>query len=197
MQNDSWEQFGQKISRLLAGLEVSAAGSGPLAQNDGFGLWQAWCNEIRNADRCLFFCGNGASASMASHFAADVAKNGHIRALVLTDPALITAIGNDLAFDRVFAEPIEWWMQPSDMLVAISSSGNSPNVVRAVETALKLKGRVVTLSAMKPDNAIRSLGSLNFYIPAKTYGGAETAHAAILHHWMNLMEASAGAQAKK
>ena len=190
MHTDTWEQFGQKIFRLLESLEVNAAGSGPLEQNEGFALWRAWCNEIRKAERCLFFCGNGASASMASHFAADVAKNGQIRALVLTDPSLITAIGNDLSFDRVFSEPIEWWMQPSDMLIAISSSGNSPNVVKAVETALALKGRVVTLSAMKPDNAIRRLGSLNFFVPAPTYGEAETAHAAILHHWMNLMEAS-------
>ena len=74
------------------------------------------------------------------------------------------------------------------MVVAISSSGNSPNIIRAVHQAKELGGTVITISAMNEDNAIRKLGDLNFYVPAKTYGLAETAHAAILHFWMDLVE---------
>ncbi|RLC10378.1 MAG: hypothetical protein DRI57_20490 [Deltaproteobacteria bacterium] len=73
------------------------------------------------------------------------------------------------------------------MLVAISSSGNSPNVLAGCEMAMSLGGYVVTLSAMKSDNLLISQGNLNFYVPAETYGAAETCHAAILHFWMDQM----------
>ena len=127
---------------------------------------------------------------MASHFAADVAKNAGIRTNVFTDTALMTALANDLCYEEVYAEQLRWNMKAGDMLVAISSSGNSPNIVRAVKTAQSLNGTVVTLSAMGEDNAIRKLGDLNFYVPAQTYGMAETAHAAILHYWMDIVEYS-------
>ena len=100
----------------------------------------------------------------------------------------MTALANDISYEEVYAEPLRWNMKAGDMLVAISSSGNSPNIVRAVKTAQSLNGTVVTLSAMGEDNAIRRLGDLNFYVPAQTYGLAETAHAAILHYWMDMIE---------
>ena len=128
---------------------------------------------------------------MASHFAADVAKNAGIRTYVFTDSALITALANDTRYEEVYAEPLRWYMQKSDMLIAISSSGNSPNVVNAVKTAEQIGGTVITLSAMSPDNSIRKMGDINFYIPAQTYGMAETAHAAILHFWMDSIEIEA------
>ncbi|PIE35383.1 phosphoheptose isomerase [candidate division KSB3 bacterium] len=143
---------------------------------------------LRQNDKTLFFAGNGASASMASHFSADVAKNAGIRTWVFTDPALLTAVSNDLSYEDSYAEPIKWFMKGGDMLVAISSSGNSPNIVRAVKSALQQGGTVVTLSGMREDNSIRQLGHLNFYLPGNTYGLAETGHAAILHYWMDTIE---------
>ena len=71
------------------------------------------------------------------------------------------------------------------MLVAISSSGESENVINAANTAFALGGRVITLTGMAPQNTLSTIGTLNFYVPAQTYGLAETCHAAILHHWMD------------
>ena len=79
-------------------------------------------------------------------------------------------------------------MQPDDILIAISSSGNSLNIVNAVKTAKQMNGAVITLSAMSAENSIRHLGDVNFYVPAQTYGTAETTHAAILHYWMDAVE---------
>jgi D-sedoheptulose 7-phosphate isomerase len=76
-------------------------------------------------------------------------------------------------------------MRRGDVLVAVSSSGESPNILRAAEESHRLGGAVVTLSAMDPDNTLRKMGSLNFYVPASTYGMAESCHAAILHHWID------------
>ena len=79
-------------------------------------------------------------------------------------------------------------MVSGEMLVAISSSGQSLNVLKAVEVAAALGGYVVTLSGMAHDNPLRKLGHLNFYVPAKTYGYAEATHTAILHYWMDIFQ---------
>ena len=126
---------------------------------------------------------------MACHFSADLAKNARVRTQVFTDPSLLTAIGNDLCYADVFAEPLKWYGRESDLLITVSSSGNSPNVVRALKVAREKGLRSVALCAMGPDNASRDLADLCFFVPAATYGQAETAHGAILHHWMDIMEA--------
>ena len=158
---------------------------GGMPVDEAFGLWVELTINIRDDRRNVFLIGNGASASMASHVAADLAKNGHVHTEVFSDLSLITAIANDLSYDQVFAEPLRRRMKPGDMLVGISSSGESRNVLNAVEESRKQGGIVVTLSAMRKGNLLRSKGDLNFYVPAATYGLAETCHAAILHHWID------------
>ncbi len=74
------------------------------------------------------------------------------------------------------------------MLVAISSSGASKNILCATEVAQKMGLKIITLSAMSPKNQLRAKGFLNAYVSAATYGYEETCHAAILHHWMDMME---------
>jgi len=157
-----------------------------------FMQWRDFTLKIRETKRTVFFIGNGASASMASHISADLAKNAQMKTEVFSDLSLITAIANDLSYEEVFAEPLRRRMTENDMLVAISSSGKSPNILRGVREAKRLDGVVITLSSMKPNNALRNQGSLNFYVPAMSYGMAETCHAAILHYWMDLVVASIG-----
>lgn len=171
---------------------TDAAGS-PLSSDDGFALWHDMTATVRARHGCLFLVGNGASASMSSHFAVDLHKNARIRTHVFSDAALLTAVSNDICFERVYAEPLVLSASRGggDMLVSISSSGQSPNIIAAITTAKELGMQVVTVSGMKPDNASRCLGDLNVYVPAHTYGMVETAHAAILHHWTDLMVASA------
>lgn len=150
-----------------------------------FDLWCGGTEYVRQTERVIYLIGNGASASMASHFAADLAKNADLHAQVFTDVSLMTAVANDISYDMVFVVPLRRRLKPGDMLVAISSSGNSPNVVKAAEFAASRQAMVVTLSAMQSENALRRSGMLNFWLPADTYGMAETGHAAILHHWMD------------
>ncbi len=183
-----WKQNVQKLCDIFIKISIWDNSGNVLYPDVAFEKWKEMTLKIRENDKTVFFVGNGASASMASHFAADVAKNAGIRTNVFTDTALMTALANDISYEEVYAEPLRWNMKKGDMLVAISSSGNSPNIVRAVNTAKSLNGTVVTLSAMGEGNAIRKLGDLNFYVPAQTYGMAETAHAAILHYWMDMVE---------
>jgi len=110
-----------------------------------------------------------------------------IKTQVFTDVSLITAIANDISYDEIFAEPIKLQMNKNDMLVAISSSGNSKNIIRACEECRNKGGQIITLSAMKRDNLLQSIGDINIYIPAQTYGWAESGHAVVLHYWMDLI----------
>ena len=186
----NWEQNILTVSTILRRLSIRDRSGQELMHDEAIQHWKELALRIRNTWKTVFFVGNGASASLASHFAADIAKNAGVRSKVFTDLSLITAVANDLCYEDVYAEPLRWDMNEGDMLVAISSSGNSPNIVRAVEMTRSLGGIAITLSAMREDNRIRKMGDLNFYVPAQTYGLAETAHAAILHYWMDTMEQS-------
>lgn len=135
------------------------------------------CHEGGNT---VWFIGNGGSSSIASHMAIDYSKNGGIRAMAFNDVAAITCMGNDVGYENIFAQQLEYQFKAGDILVAISSSGKSPNILNAVNTAKKL-GRVITLSGFSPDNPLREAGNINFYIPATEYGLVEICHLTILH----------------
>ncbi len=173
------------LAECLRGISVTVEDDVQIETERAFNLWCDTTEVVRQAERVIYLIGNGASASMASHFAADLAKNADLHTQVFTDISLMTAVANDLSYDMVFVAPLRRRLKVGDMLVAISSSGHSPNVLKAAEFAASRKATVVTLSAMQPDNALRQIGALNFWLPADTYGMAETGHAAILHHWMD------------
>lgn len=182
-----WHNNISELKTCLDSLSVWDAAGQALEPDAAFSRLQEATLQVCKADNILFFIGNGASASMASHISADLAKNAHLHTRVFTDLSLITALANDLCYEEVFAEPLRKQMRKGDMLVAISSSGRSPNILRAAREARERGGVVITMSAMQPDNPLRTMGSFNFYVPADTYGLAETSHAAILHFWVDQM----------
>ncbi len=180
-----WCKHTDSLQNCLDSLEVSCDSKGINVCDHAFDHWKQMTVELREKGRIIYMVGNGASASMASHFSADLAKNAHVHTQVFTDLALLTAVANDLSYDQIFVEPLRRRLTPNDMLVAISSSGNSPNVVNACRFASEVGASVVTVTAMGAENQMRQIGDLNFWIPAETYGMAETGHACILHYWMD------------
>lgn len=129
----------------------------------------------------LMFVGNGGSAGICSHMATDYSKNGGMRSLAFNDGAFLTCLGNDLGYENVFAKQIEFHGRAGDLLIAISSSGKSPNILKAVEAARQHKAAVITLSGFGADNPLRKLGDLNFYLADGNYGFVEVGHLALLH----------------
>lgn len=184
----SWGAAVEALSGCLADLVATDAQGQAVAPDKAFQRWQGIAENVRAADGTVYLIGNGASASMASHFATDLSKNARIRAQVFTDLSQVTAIGNDISFEQIYAIPLRRNARAGDMLVAISSSGTSSNILAAVEAAHSCHVHVVTLSGFAQDNPLRSRGTLNFYVPAASYGLAETSHAGILHHWMDSLE---------
>ncbi|MCX7412426.1 MAG: SIS domain-containing protein [Planctomycetia bacterium] len=182
-----WQQHVQSLTWLLNGLAFTHRDGTAVDADAGFAEWLDVTLRLRDRRQTVYMIGNGASASMASHFAADLAKNARLHTQVFSDLSLITAISNDMGYEHVFAEPLRRRGQRGDMVVAISSSGQSPNILAAVDVADELGIAVVTLTAKNAANVLRARGDLNLYVAAETYGLAETAHAAALHWWMDLI----------
>jgi D-sedoheptulose 7-phosphate isomerase len=137
--------------------------------------------DIRRSNNTIYFIGNGASATMASHMAADFNKTCGCRATVFNDVALMSAVSNDIHFKECFSVPLNRFAEKGDVLVTISSSGNSANVIAAIKCAREKEMFVITFSGMDSNNDSRKMGDLNFWIPASTYGLVESAHQALLH----------------
>lgn len=163
----------EKTSVTLNGREISVA--------EGVELWIDRARKVQENGNLMFFCGNGASCTMAEHMSHDWFQNGKVNTYTVSETAHITAISNDVSYADVFAYRIERIMTDKDILVTISSSGNSPNVVRAIEEAKKKGSFVVTVSGKNADNKSRQMGDLNFHVPLDTYGLVESSHAVLLH----------------
>ena len=128
----------------------------------------------------MFFIGNGGSSAIASHMTADFMKNGGMKTYSLYDSAVMTCMGNDYGYGDVFSRQLGFLVNKGDMLVAISSSGNSQNIVNAINTVKSKGGKVVTFSGFKPDNKIKAMGDYSVFVPEEHYGIVESVHNLIL-----------------
>lgn len=136
---------------------------------------------LRSQRDDVLLIGNGGLLAVAQHLAVDLWTQAGVRAQAIADPVEITAAANDHGFDASLARPVERLARGASLLVAMSASGRSPNVLAAVEVARKHKLFVVTLSAGVADNPLRALGDLNCYIPTTSTGAAQVVMHALLH----------------
>jgi D-sedoheptulose 7-phosphate isomerase len=146
-----------------------------------------WFEEARSEGKHIFVCGNGGSASTASHFACDMVKGAsynqptRFRIMALTDSLpTLTAYSNDVSYECVFAEQLKNFAQPGDLLMAISGSGNSPNVLRAVEYAKSIGCRTIGLTG-RDGGKLGAAVDLNVQVPVPHMGRIEDAHMIICH----------------
>lgn len=146
-----------------------------------------WFREARAAGKRIFVCGNGGSASSASHFTCDVVKGAsynrpiRFRIQALTDqmPA-ITAYANDVSYDVVFVEQLKNFAEAGDIVMAISGSGNSPNVVKAIEYGNSIGCRTIALTG-RNGGKLGPLAQLEIRVPEQHMGRIEDAHMIICH----------------
>ena len=169
------------LAQLLRDSEVtdSAGQSMPLAQ--AFDQVRDAAHTAHDAGNKLIYIGNGGSAAIASHLAIDYSKNGGIRSLAFNDASALTCLGNDLGYENVFAKQIDFHARQGDLLIAISSSGMSPNILAGVSAARARNCGIVTLSGFNEGNALRRTGDVNFYVRSSAYGFVEIAHLSLCH----------------
>jgi len=128
----------------------------------------------------VIIAGNGGSAAMASHVAVDFTKAAGIRAINFNEADLITCFANDYGYENWLAKAVEAYGDPGDLVILISSSGRSPNIINAASYAKQHGFPLVTLSGFDSDNPLRSLGDINLWVDSKSYNIVEMTH----HIWL-------------
>ena len=147
----------------------------------------------------ILICGNGGSAADAQHLAAELVgrfrrNRQPLPAIALTtDTSILTAIGNDIGFDQIFARQISALGQPGDVLIAISTSGKSPNVIKAVEAAQTQKMIGVAITGKNPSPLV-DIADLNVCVPALDTAQIQQGHIAAFHVICDLVEQVAVAE---
>lgn len=132
--------------------------------------------EVQRAGRKVIFVGNGASATIASHCALDFTKQAGTRSVCFNDAALLTAYGNDYGYEWWVEQALKHYADPGDLVVLLSSSGKSKNILHAAQYARKRRLKVITLSGFSPNNPLRALGHVNLWADSRAYNVVETAH---------------------
>jgi len=167
LSNVHWLLKGQKISPGLAEIEFKQ------------------CIQMaKTQQRQVFVVGNGGSASVASHFVVDLVNVLSIHATTLHDPALLTCMTNDHGYENAFAQVLSKVARKGDLLIAISSSGQSKNILNAADQMIALGGQVISLSGFKEDNPLTQKG-LHAYLPKAHYGLVEVGHMLLLHYMVD------------
>jgi D-sedoheptulose 7-phosphate isomerase len=130
----------------------------------------------------LWWIGNGGSAALCSHLSQDVLNKLGIRSMHLNDASLMSCMANDYGYKHVFSKPLQTLFKNGDSIIAISSSGNSANIINSIQIAQKKNLKTVTLSGFKQNNQLWNIESdVAFYLPCELYGIVEVGHEAILH----------------
>jgi len=133
-----------------------------------------------NGKNKIIFAGNGGSAAMASHCAVDLTKNAGVRAINFNEADLITCFANDYGYDKWVEKAIEFYGNNGDVVVLISSSGNSSNIVNAAMKAKSLGMEIVTFTGFDKTNKLKKEGDLNFWVDSRAYNVVEMTH----HIWI-------------
>lgn len=170
-----------EIQKLAKGIVVTDSLNRNLKLQSGIDKAVDLILRCKRSGNKLMFIGNGASAAISSHMAADFLKNAGIKATTFNDFALLTCVSNDLGYKHVFEKSIEMFAEAGDILIAISSSGRSENILRGVKAARAKRTKVITLSGFAGNNPLRKLGEINFYVPSPIYGYVEVLHHSICH----------------
>jgi D-sedoheptulose 7-phosphate isomerase len=181
-----------RLATATASVSVTDAEGAMLNHDEAGERASGMLRAVAQAGKKVMFIGNGGSAGIASHMAVDVWKNGGIKATAFNDPSLLTCISNDYGYEHVFEKPIERFGEPGDLLVAISSSGRSENILRGCDAARTIGASIITLSGFGEQNPLRTRGDLNFYVPAGAYGPVEVIHQALCHLMLDLYMVAEG-----
>lgn len=159
----------------------------PIDTEEGTRRAIAMLNETATSGGNIFVIGNGGSAAVASHIITDFCNVGGLRAMTLHEPSVITCLSNDYGYEHVFSARLIKIARKEDVLVAISSSGNSLNMLNAAKCMRGIGASIITLTGFKAENPLRQRGDLNYWVDSPQYGLVEIAHLFALHHWADRM----------
>lgn len=179
--NDKATSYFKELSKLLLSVQVRDQHNSVVSLDEGGAKATEMILSVKTASCKVMLIGNGGSAAIASHMQNDLCKTVGVRATVFNEAPLLTALANDGGYECAYEHLVDLWANADDLLIAISSSGQSENIVRAVQVSVRRKCQVITLSGFSPDNPLRRMGHLNFYVDSEAYGNVELVHSALAH----------------
>lgn len=172
----------EKLSKLLTTMAITNSAGELLDLEAGLEKALSMIAEVKKFNKKVMIIGNGGSAAIASHQVIDFWKACGIQACAFNDPVQLTCLSNDFGYENVFSKAIEMFGCAGDLLIAISSGGKSPNILKAVEASRNKGASVITLAGFSAKAPLLSLGDLNFYIDSDQYGFVEVAHLTVIHY---------------
>ena len=132
--------------------------------------------KIKKSKKKILIFGNGGSAAIASHFSVDMTKIGNIRSINFNESDLITCFSNDYGYDNWIKKSIEYYSDPGDLIILISSSGESQNMINAAKAVKAKKMKLITFTGFSESNRLKKYGDLNFWVNSKIYNHVENTH---------------------
>jgi D-sedoheptulose 7-phosphate isomerase len=167
---------------VLKEMQVSIQAEPSATAEEGLQHALSLLKEAQRESRHVYLVGNGGSAALVAHVQNDLVNKARMRAHVLHESSLLTCMSNDYGYDRAYAEVLERFVAPRDVLIAVSSSGRSSNILKAVDIAQDRGAQSITLSGFSPENPLRAKGRVNIWLPSADYGEVEVGHQLVLHY---------------
>ena len=124
----------------------------------------------------VIIVGNGGSAAIASHVAIDLTKAANIRSINFNEASLLTCFSNDYGYENWVQQALDFFADNNDIVILISSSGQSPNIINGARQAMAMNLPLVTLTGFSADNPLNKLGDINFWVDSSTYNIVESIH---------------------
>lgn len=176
-------QYTGELAIHIGNISITDSQGDVMDTGEGFSDIVSHLRAVKSSRKKVMIIGNGGSAAIASHLQNDLCKASRIRAMVFTEIPLLTALSNDISYIAAYREQANLWTEPGDILIAISSSGRSQNILDAVSAA-RARGcsSVITVSGFLSDNPLRKMGNFNIYVPSGEYGYVELVHSVITHY---------------
>ncbi len=169
MKKDYLSNYLQKISRLITKYDEKS-----------FFKIVKIIMETKKSKKKVILVGNGGSAAMASHVSVDLTKICKIRAINFNEADLLTCFSNDYGYERWVEKALSFYADKGDLLICVSSSGESKNIVNGAKYAKKIGCKVITLTGFKKENKVRKIGHVNLWLDSTNYNLVEMTH----HTWL-------------
>ena len=169
MKKDYLSNYLQKISRLITKYDEKS-----------FFKIVKIIMETKKSKKKVILVGNGGSAAMASHVSVDLTKICKIRAINFNEADLLTCFSNDYGYERWVEKALSFYADKGDLLICVSSSGESKNIINGAKYAKKIGCKVITLTGFKKENKVRKIGHVNLWLDSTNYNLVEMTH----HTWL-------------
>jgi D-sedoheptulose 7-phosphate isomerase len=183
---DTVKKYFAELDRVLHAVEITDVSGVMMDQTEGLSTAAEVFVRAATLGKTTFVIGNGGSAGIASQV---VYASTHLKGMIarcLNDPTALTGIGAEHGYPHVFSRQLAACGRPGDCLVAISSSGQSANILNAVSVCRDKGLEILTLSGFKPQNPLRRAGDVNLYVDSDSYGFVEVSHLALCHAVMEI-----------